>query len=104
VKLLKSSLIDAQIQASELKKSNSGLKEELVKLKETVKKYEADESSAVANLEVLKKASERFIDRVKDVVKLPVVVPVVNKGKDLKIKDVIKKEKIEPTNDVPMES
>ncbi|CAG7720935.1 unnamed protein product [Allacma fusca] len=96
IKLLKSSLNETKVQALELKKVNGGLKDELLRVKETVKKYETTESSALSDLDVLKKVTERFIERVKDLVKLPAVA---NKEKDSKSKDVAKKDKVEIDND-----
>lgn len=62
---------ESKSQVSELKKSNESLKEELSKIKEALKKAESAEKSAKEHLDVFKRASERYCERIKDLMKFP---------------------------------
>ncbi|ODN00909.1 Cell division cycle and apoptosis regulator protein 1 [Orchesella cincta] len=69
--VMKNSLNESKSQVSDLKKSNESLKEELAKIKEGLKKSESTEKLTKENFEVFKRSTERFLERVKDLVKFP---------------------------------
>ncbi|CAL8126670.1 unnamed protein product [Orchesella dallaii] len=84
--VMKNSLNESKSQVSDLKKSNESLKEELAKIKETLKKSESTEKVSKENFEVFKRSTERFLERVKDLVKFP-SSPTKEKDKSENAKD-----------------
>jgi len=67
----KISLTEVRNQLSEMKKSNESLKEDLKTSKEAARKLEANEQINKETATQLRKATESFVYRVKDFIKLP---------------------------------